>query len=359
MVPAFYPDRPFDLPLLPPPIDFRNPIFFDTALKARTELGEIKGYAAALPNPMLLLSPAIIKESVASSSIENINTTVEKVLQQNIFPDSERDESDKEVLRYRNAISAGFGEMRDLPLSSRLIEIIHGQLMQGKVAGFRKTQNHIQNSQTGKILYTPPPANTIPMYIADLEKFIHEQDGFDPLIKCAVLHYQFEAIHPFLDGNGRTGRILMVLYLIHSGLLNLPILYISGYINEKKAAYYEHLNSVSRDGTWMEYVLFILEGFYTQALATKNVLFRIMGLYEEIKGQLKKNHKKIYNTEMLATMFAAPILSPVGLAEVLKIHYTTATRYLTELREAGLLTDLHSGKYHLFINHRLMKIISD
>lgn len=349
----------FVLPKLPPNLDYMDPDFFELVLKARTELGELKGYATALPNPMLLLSPAIIKESVASSNIENINTTVEKVLQANLFKDNERDETDKEVLRYRNAISAAFQEMRDLPISSRLIEIIHRQLMPGKGSGFRKTQNYIQNSGTGQILYTPPPAEKISEYIADLEKFIHADDAIEPLIKCAILHYQFEAIHPFLDGNGRTGRILMVLFLIQSKLLSLPILYISGYINRNKTDYYRNLLEVSKSGAWKDYILFILNGFYEQALETKLVFFRIMDLYYRYKKEIKLKHTKIYNTNLLETMFASPILSPGGLAEVLKVHYSTATRYLTELKNAGFLRDMYAGKYHLFINYELMKIISE
>src|SRR6185295_13820981 len=207
---SFKPTYPFDLPELPPEIDCNNATFTKWLIKARTELGELKGYSHALPNPMLLLSPAIIKESVASSEIENINTTVEKVLQQRLFPEAEQKTENKEVLRYKDAVQYGYESMNKVSLSNRLILGIHKELLRDRSHGYRSNQNRIENSVTGEVLYTPPPANEIPRLISNWEKYLHNTaDETDPLIKCAISHYQFEAIHPFGDGNGRAGRILM------------------------------------------------------------------------------------------------------------------------------------------------------
>jgi len=163
----FDPNRPFDLPLLPPALNFRHERFVDIMLKTRTELGELNGYSYSLPNPLLLLSPAVIKESVASSNIENINTTMEEALQAQLFPEAEQKTSDKEVLRYRDAIMWGFKSLKKVPISTRLILGIHENLMPDQSPGYRKTQNHIANSSTGAVIYTPPPANELPRLLSN------------------------------------------------------------------------------------------------------------------------------------------------------------------------------------------------
>ncbi|WP_165780438.1 Fic family protein [Leptospira haakeii] len=345
---------------LPPVLDFESKGFLKLIAKARTELGELKGFASALPNPMLLLSPAIIKESVASSNIENINTTVSNVLQQSLFPEYERDDYDKEVLRYRSAVELGFHELKRFPISNRLIERVHKELMFGKESGFRKLQNKIINSNTGEPIYTPPIASKIPDLISNLEKFLNEEnDGIDPLLKCAISHYQFEAIHPFLDGNGRTGRILMVLYLIQAKMLSLPILYVSGYINSNRSRYYELLAGVSSQGNWEPFLEFMLNAFYLQAKSTKDLLFKIIELYQTYKKELSIDRPKLAKTGIVEAMFASPVLSPVSLGERIDVHYTTATRYLEELKDANYLVDMNYGKYHLFINKVLLDLLQE
>jgi Fic family protein len=230
----FNPNIPFDLPLLPDIVNIGNSDFIDILLAVRSELAELKGYSHALPNPLLLLSPAIIKESLASSNIENINTTLEDVLQNELFPETERKQPDKEVLRYRDAVIYAFKEIENIPLSNRIILGIHEILIPGKDTEFRRTQNKIENSLTQEVIYTSPPSSSIARLISNWEKFVNSTDSkFDPVLKAVIAHYQFEAIHPFGDGNGRTGRILMLMQLIQDKVLTLPILYISGYINIK------------------------------------------------------------------------------------------------------------------------------
>jgi Fic family protein len=355
---SFNPPKPFDLPLLPPPDIFRSVEVYEILPEVRASLGELKGYAELLPNPMLLLSPAIIKESLASSNIENIHTTLEDVLQQTLFPEVERRPENKEVIRYREAALWGFGQLQKIPLSRRVIEGVQRRILPGKEGGFRRVQNRIANQTSGAILYTPPEPQHLDRLISNLEQYMHnEEERLDPLIRTAVSHYQFEAIHPFLDGNGRAGRILIVLQLIHHGILNLPVLYISGYINEQRDEYYRLLRRVSSDGEWIPFILYMLRAFHTQAKETHRVLFEIVKLYNEFRNELKENFPALSKTNLAEILFQSPIITPVRLGEAMQVHYTTASRHLNDLRNAGILRDMQSGKYHLYINHRLMGIL--
>ncbi|CAN5525816.1 Fic family protein [soil metagenome] len=349
---------PFDLSELPPSELCNNETFNKVLLLARTELAELKGYSASLPNPMLLQGPAIIKESVASSEIENINTTVEKVLQQQLFPESEQKIENKEVLRYKDAIISGFDQMKKMPLSNRLIISIHKQLLRERSNGYRTNQNRIENTITGEVLYTPPPATEIPRLISNWEKYLHtDDDSIDPLIKCAISHYQFEAIHPFGDGNGRTGRILMVLYLLQEQLLHFPILYISGYIIRNRSEYYRLLRQVTVEGNWFDFIAYMLNGFYLQAKETKEQLLKVMDLFYQYKAEIKKECPKIYSGDLVETMFSLPIITPVRLGNLMDIHYSTATRYLKQLSEKKFLEHQQYGKYQLYINKKLLQVL--
>lgn len=210
-----------------------------------------------------------------------MNTTVEQALQQQLFPEAEQRPADKEVLRYGQAMRWGFEHLGELSLSSRLIIGIQRQLLPGGYAGYRQTPNKIVNSVTKLPVYTPPPAHDISRLLGNWENFVHSpNERIDPLVTCAIMHYQFEAIHPFGDGNGRTGRILMVLFLVHHRLLNLPTLYLSGYINRNRPDYYRLLERVSSAGEWEAFIRFMLEGFYQQAQETKTTLVESMALLQ-------------------------------------------------------------------------------
>ncbi len=355
---SFNATHPHKLELLPPKIDLKDSAFNELLLKARTELAELKGYSFSMPNPMLLISPAVIKESVASSNIENINTTVADVLQNQLFPELEQTQPDKEVLRYRDAIMWGFENLERNAISTRLILGIEEKLIPESHGNYRKSQNQIVNLTSKEVLYTPPAFMDIPSLMSNWEKFVNDHDSqMDPLIKCALAHYQFEAIHPFEDGNGRTGRILMVLQLIQDGVITLPILYISRFINNNRSEYYKHLNAITSKNDWAAFILFMLRGFHEQAKDTKETLFKIMSLYFEFKNDFKKSYKKIYSADLVDILFSYPIITPVKLAKQLDIHYTTASRYLMQMAKGGLLKEQMLGKYHLFINERLLKIM--
>lgn len=354
---TFNPKQPNNLAFLPPEINFADPKFTKPLLKAHTALAELKGYSFGMPNPLLLLSPAILRESIASSEIEDVHTTIIDALQNQLLPESEQRKDDKEVLHYREAVLWGFAEMGKVSISTRLITGIHERL-QTKENGYRKHQNAIAVKSTGEILYTPPVIIEIPRLISNWENFANADDEIDPLIKMAACHYQFEAIHPFGDGNGRTGRILMVLQLIHSGLLHWPILYISGYINDNRPEYYKLLREISTNNNWVDFILFILEGLRTQALETKKILFDILQLFNEMKKQVKENHKKIYSADLIEILFAFPIITPVKLGKEMGVHYTTATRWLVELTEGGFLAHKKLGKYQLYINKKLIVLLA-
>lgn len=353
----FDPTRPFPVPLLPPTLNFKHGRFIDIMLKTRTELGELNGYSYSLPNPMLLLSPNVLKESVASSKIENINTTVEQVLQMQLFPEAVQRQPDKEVLRYKEAVYWGCEQLKKLPISTRIILGIHKILLPQDKNGFRTDQNAIANITTGEILYTPPPANEVSRMMGNLENFLHAEDEIDPLIKCAIAHYQFEAIHPFDDGNGRAGRIVMVLYLIEQKLLTLPILFISGYINKHRTEYYRALRAVSSHEKWNEFIVYMLHGFFVQAKETKDTLLELIDLLEKSKERVKTKHKKIYSSDLVEALFAYPIITPVNLGKQLDVNYRTASRYLSELLKGKMLRESYVGKYHLFINKPLLDLL--
>lgn len=355
----FKSDMPIDLPELPALVNIRNSDLTDLLIEARTALAELKGYALSIPNPMLLLSPAIIKESLASSNIENINTTLENVLENELFPEIERKQPDKEVLRYRDAVLYAFDEIKTFPLSNRIILGIHFKLIPEYESVYRKTQNYIKNTLTNEIIYTPPLANKIPELISNWEKFVNsEESNFDPLLRAIIAHYQFEAIHPYGDGNGRTGRILLLMQLIKNNILDFPIFYISGYINRNRERYYEVLRNVTKNNNWLEYAAYMLNTIYLQSLDTKFLIQNILGLHIQIKNKIKQENPKIYSKDLIDILFSYPIITPVKLGRLLNIHYTTASRYLKELSAKGTLHEFKTSKYHLFINNELMDILN-
>ncbi len=351
-------NKPYHLAPLPPKINWKSSAFSDILLKARVELAELKGYSATVPNAMLLVSPAVIKESVASSSIENINTTLMGVLQNQMFLADEQHGPDKEVLRYRDAVLWGYKNLSSLGLSKKLMCGIADQLVPDLKGQLRKRQNQIQNTTSGKILYMPPAPLNIPKLLLNWEEFSRlSENRIDPLLACIVAHYQFEAIHPFEDGNGRAGRILMVLHLVHAGVLAVPILYISGYITKNRTHYYRLLKGVTNSGNWEEFILFLLKGFYLQAKQTKATLIAIAEFHESLREQIRKEHHKVYSADLVEALFTFPVITPVRLGKALGIHYTTASRHLAELAKANILREAEVGRYHMYVNERLLTIV--
>lgn len=355
---SIQPLYPFDLPLLPPNPSLKNEDFADLLLKARVELAELKGSAGQIPNPLLLTAPLLTRESVESSGIENINTTVAKVLENQLLPEEEQRTPDKEVLRYREALYWATSQLPTIGISNRLILGIHERLITDQGGEYRREQNHIVNSKTGEILYTPPLQKNIPELIANWERYVNEYKDHDPLIRASVAHQQFESIHPFRDGNGRTGRILMVLQLIQDQVLDLPILFISNYINKNRNEYYELLRSVSTTNDWTSYISYMLQGFYIQAKETKDTLRAVTNYHHELKDQIKTNHSKVYSAELVDALFTYPIITPTRLASELNMHYTTTSKHLQTLAEAKILSSMKVGRNIFYMNDRLVALLS-
>jgi len=357
---SFNPSHPFLVPPLPPRgVDLNTPELLKKVIRARGHLSELNGYSAAMPNPGLLMAPFIIQESVASSAIENINTTVVEFIQGQLFPETEQRAPDKEVARYREALLWGHENLPKVALSTRLIIGIQKTLLEKPEQGYRKLQNKIENTAAKETIYTPPIAAAIPKLMGSWEDFANETgEDIDPLIRCALSHYQFEAIHPFSDGNGRTGRILMVLQLVSHKILNTPILFISGYLNKNRSEYYRVLNAVTKTGDWHGYLNFMLDGFCEQSMQTKQSLFKIKALHEEMKEKIKKNHPSAYSAELVDQLFMQPITTPVKLGTALGVHYTTASKKLKALSDAGILATRKVGKHQFYANSKLIELLS-
>ncbi|MFQ5444264.1 MAG: Fic family protein [Nitrospinales bacterium] len=352
------PDQPYELKPLPPPNDFESKPTLRALINTIQEVSELKGYCSKVPNPRILLSITMMKESVESSEIEEIHTTVESVLKSQVIKESERRGPDKETLRYREALDWGFNNLGQWGLSTRLILGIHKVLMKSNV-GYRKQQNAIKNTGAGDIIYTPPIASKINELIQNWENFVNhpEASKIHPLVRCAIAHYQFEAIHPFSDGNGRVGRILLALQFVTEKLLDFPVLFTSTYFNENRADYYRTLNKVTRSNDWENYVLFALEGFRVQAGETKKKLFTMIEIYEDLIKRIREDHSKIKAVETADHLFTYPFTNATYFSKGLGIHYTTAQRHLAGLKDSNILRDFWVGKRHLYFFPEITKII--
>ncbi len=327
-------------------------------IQAHTEIGVLKGACYGLPNPQLLLSPTVLREALASSEIENIVTTLADVLKAQLFTEAEQSTEDREVLRYNTALYQGITMLEDTPIGSRLIGNIHDVLIPREI-GYRKTQNALINDRTKEVIYMPPAANQIPALITDLEKFIHENDDIDPLLKTIMAHYQFEAIHPFGDGNGRTGRILMVLCLKNYDLLDLPVLFISGYINQHKDEYYAAIRGVTERADWDTFIRYMLEAFKHQASESTQLLLKIKMLHESTRRSIRSSLPKIYSRDLVDAVFSQPFITPKRYGELLDVTYQTGSSHLKSLEAEGFMDSFKVGKYLLFANKPLLALLHE
>ena len=326
-------------------------------IRVHKQIGILKGACFGLPNPQLLLSPTVMREALASSEIENIVTTLADVLQAQLFAEAEQQPADKEVIRYNQALSRGLNLLNEIPIGSRLIRSVHDLLIPYE-AGFRKTQNALVNEVTKEVIYTPPSANKIPKLVGDLENFIHDESrDIDPILKTIITHYQFEAIHPFGDGNGRTGRILMVLCLTYFDLLNLPVLFISGYINTHKTEYYAAIRGVTERSDWDTFIVYMLKAFEDQAIESTKLLLKIKELHETVKRKIRQEKPKIYSRDLVDAIFSQPFITPTRYGEMLKVTYQTGSSHLKGLEEIGVTRSFRVGKYLLFANVALLDLL--
>ena len=354
-------DLPFnDLPLLNPPVDVETKAVLRKAISANRALAELKGAGELIPNQTILLRAIALQEAKLSSEIENIVTTDDKLYRALSREDANVDPSTKEVLYYQDALWYGYLRLRERPLSTGLFVEIANIIKQTD-AGIRRTPGTKIASSRGEVIYTPPEGEqVIRDKLADLETYLHDDsDGIDPLVKMAVGHYQFEAIHPFPDGNGRTGRIINILYLIERGLLTVPVLYPSKYIIEHKSEYYAGLRGVTENQDWEPWVLYMLEAVEQTAVATREKILAIRELLrvalEEARVKLPKN---VYSKELIELIFQQPycrikVLLDHGIAAQRK----TASQYLRALEVAEFLVGQKAGREVLYVNQRLLEVL--
>ena len=300
--------------------------------------------------------PLALQEAKDSSEIENIVTTHDDLYKENIFVETKNPAS-KEVFHYAQSLKLGFEIVRreEMLLNKHIIAI--QQEMEGNRAGFRTQAGTKLINSSGEIVYTPPQ-DTVRL-MSNLEKFINDNDfaDYDPLIKMAIIHYQFESIHPFYDGNGRTGRIINILYLVLQKLLDLPILYLSGYIIRNKAEYYQVLQNVRLNDDWESLIIYMLKGVETTAQETITLIEEIKKLMQEYKHLLREKHPKIYSQDLLNNLFKNPYTKTEFIEQELQISRRTALNYLDTITQPGLLEKIKVGNYNYYINNQLIKVL--
>ena len=327
---------------------------------ANRELAELKGIVATIPNQGILIDTLSIQEAKESSEIESIVTTHDELFQQTIFPDRQN-QAAKEVKRYVEALHVGYQLLRDTGLlTSNHIKRIQAVLEQND-AGFRTQSGTTLKSDSGKVVYTPPQdIQEIERLMQDLERFINDSalSPLDPLIKMAIIHHQFETIHPFYDGNGRTGRILNVLYLVQQNLLNIPVLYLSAYINQNKQDYYRLLQSVREDANWEPWILYMLDAIEKTSHITIDKIRAIRDAMMSYKHHIRGSYN-FYSQDLINHLFKYPYTKISFLEHDINISRITATKYLKQLSadEKNILQLTKKGRDIYFINTSLYKIL--
>ena len=351
-------DTSFTLSNLPPQIEIETAKVLKQLAQSHRFLAELKGTSKTIPNESILINTLTLQEAKDSSEIENIVTTHDDLYKENILIHT--NPATKEVYNYAQGLKLGFEIVRkEKLLTNKHILTIQKELLENN-AGFR-TQGGTKliNSQ-GQTLYTPPQTKEAVLdLMANLEKFINDVDfsDLDPLIKMAIIHYQFESIHPFYDGNGRTGRIINILYLVLQGLLDIPILYLSRYITQNKAEYYQVLQGVRNDNNWEAMIIYFLKSVEVTAIETIDLITNINNLMQDYKTDIQTKLPKIYSQDLINNLFRNPYTKIEFLEQELKVSYLTARKYLDVLAENGFVEKTKVGKTNYYINSALIKVL--
>ena len=359
---SFDPKQPYnDLPLLPPPGDLETKPVLKKCVAANRALAELKGAGDLIPNQAVLINAIPLQEAKLSSEIENIVTTQDALFQAALDESRVTDPATKEVLRYRTALRRGFAAVQAEPFRLHLLEELCGVLRHEKVK-FRADEGvYIGNPTARTITYTPPVgAAVMRAKLKNLEEFLlGDDDELDPLVRMAVAHYQFEAIHPFTDGNGRTGRILNILFLIHAGLLRIPVLYLSRHLIQHKAEYYRLLRGVTERGEWEPWVMFILTGVEETATWTTSRILAIRDLFDQTLARCRaKLPAKVYSKELVELVFTQPYSKIQFLVDASIAQRQTASEYLQELEKLGILKGEKRGREVLYKHPALLKVLT-
>lgn len=349
----------YELPMLPPNVELETKAVLKQLARSNRALAELKGYADTIPNKHILINAVLINESKDSSAIENIVTTHDD-LYQAMSNTSGASLAAKEVENYRTAIWQGYELVKERGiLTTNMIIEIQG-LIEKNRAGIRKLPGTVlRNEKTGETVYAPPEGEEgIRSLLSNLEKYINvDEDDIDPLIKLSIIHYQFESIHPFYDGNGRTGRIINILYLVLKGLLDSPIVYLSSYIIRNKSEYYRLLQDIRDSGEWEEWILYILKGVEEMSVETLELVKKINEEVEKMSKEIKEKVPKIYSKELIELLFYEFYTKISYIEKGLSITRKTASNYLAALENEGFLTSEKIGKERIYQNKRLYDMI--
>jgi Fic family protein len=342
--------------------DIESKTVLKATAKAHQALGELKGLAVTMPNQYLLLATLSLQEAKESSEIENIITTQDDLYRSHYATQQFISASAKEVHNYAKALETGFNTITNTGLltNNTIIEI--QRIIESNDAGFRSQGGtRLVNEQSSQIVYTPPQtAQQIIDLMRDLERFINDDElsDYDDLVKMALIHHQFESIHPFYDGNGRTGRILNILYLSKQSLLGAPILYLSRYLNQNKAQYYQLLQAVRDNDDWEPWLLFMLKAIQVTSQDTLQTIKGLIALMQTYKQTIKAKLPKIYSHELINNLFTHPYTKVDFLTSELGIHRNTASKYLNQLVGIGLLSKHKLGKDNYYLNSELYDLLS-
>ena len=344
-----------NLTSLPIKKTLENPKITKELVSAHRHLAELKGISHSLPNERILLSNLTLQEAKDSSAIENIITTQDSLYKYQIQPDS-KNTNNKEVYNYSKALNTGWKRVKlNKGISCNTIIEIQ-KIIEPNRPGFRKVPGTvIKNITTNKVIYTPPSPEKIKTLMYQLEDFINT-NSIDPLIKMAIIHHRFESIHPFYDGNGRTGRIINILYLLLNDLLDSPTLYMSRYILRNKSDYYKLLQEVRKKGNWTNWIIYMLRGVSVISQETKNLIREIDKLFKEYKIVIRENHK-FYSHELINNIFSYPYTKVKLLEKDMKISRATATRYLDTLAESNILEKNKIGRESYYVNKKLFNLL--
>jgi Fic family protein len=357
---AFKADKPYnDLPLLPPGQEIETRAVLKQCIAARAALAELKQASDLIPDAGMLVNTLPLLEAQASSEIENIITTTDSLFEYASLGENQADPATKEALRYRTALREGYEYLQQRPLGIRLAEQLCSRI-KGVEMSIRKVPGTtLANSKTGKVIYTPPEGEALLRdKLANWETWLHEQEEVDVLVRMAIAHYQFEAIHPFTDGNGRTGRLLNILFLVEQGLLTLPILYLSRYLIEHKDDYYKKLLRVTTRQAWEQWILYVLSGVEVTAVRTREKIRAIRSLLEHTNQYVRTSKPKIHSHELIDVIFTQPYCRIANLVEAEVAKRQTASVYLKQLVEIGVLKEIQVGREKLFVHPKLIRVIT-
>lgn len=349
-----------DLPLLPPKADIETKSILRKTISAGRALAQLNGTLLNLPNPTLFLDTIYLQEAKASSEVENIITTNDELYKSLVADRKVENSATKEVLSYKEALWLGLEQLKKKPFITTNLCISIVQCIKQNTASIRVTPGTTLSNTLGEVIYTPPSGEkVIREKLANLEKFINEDETVDPLIKMALMHYQFEAIHPFSDGNGRTGRILLLLYLKLSGLLDTPAIYLSEYIIKHKVDYYKCLRGVTESNDWENYILYMLDMIEETSMKGLERLNKITTVMDKTANEIKTKLPKVYSKDLVEILFRLPYTKRQHLIDENIGNPKTVGNYLQTLEENGFLKSVKVGKEKLYLNERLLKILEE